>query len=79
MQDTWTGTSTRAEPKTLGGALLTEIFASLGECIACFKAQGPEWALHPVRVNNISRWTADNLGNGNPIASSVTRRPSGRT
>jgi hypothetical protein len=51
MQDTWTETKTRAEPKTLGRVLMSKILAFIGECIvACYKAEGSEWALRPVRV-----------------------------
>jgi hypothetical protein len=51
MKDTLTEKKARAEPKTLARAPLTKILTSLGECIiACFKAEGSEWALRPVRV-----------------------------
>ncbi len=51
MKHTWAERKAQAEPKTLGKALMTWILAFLGECItASFKAQGPEWALRPVRV-----------------------------
>jgi hypothetical protein len=51
MEDARNGTSTRAEPKTLGRLLMSKILAFVEECIiANYKAQGPEWALRPVRV-----------------------------
>lgn len=51
MKDTLTERKAQAEPKTLVSGPLTKILTSLGECIiACFKAEGLEWALRPVRV-----------------------------
>ncbi len=51
MQHTWTGRKAQAEPKTVGGALMSKILAFIGECIiACYGAEGSELALRPVRV-----------------------------
>ncbi len=51
MQVNLTKRKGRAEPKTIGKALMTWILAFLGECItASLRAEGSEWALRPVRV-----------------------------
>jgi hypothetical protein len=51
MQDTWTETKTRAEPKTLGRKIMIKILAFIGECIiACYKAGGSDLTLRAVRV-----------------------------
>lgn len=51
MKDSLIEKKMRAEPKPLARAPLTKILTSLGESIiACFTAEGSEWALRPVRI-----------------------------